>query len=103
MKQKFILVLAIIFCFAQIGYCIEQGTLGSKIQLKDASFVSKRANGEDGYSSSGIDPIMNSMMNGMGNMMQGMAGNYSNIQSVQEQMKMQRDYIKQGTPAVTED
>ena len=96
---KTILFLFVFICCAQNAKSFEQGSLGSRIKLQDASAVSQKANGGDGYSSPGIDPITNSLMGGMSNMMQGMSGNYSNIQSVQENMKMQQDYIKQAAPS----
>jgi len=93
------LIILVFVCFAQAGFCdtlSSQSKFSSKINLQGASDISAKANHGSSYSSpySGAfqDPMLNSMMQGMGNMMQG-----CNVDArmMQEQSKQQTDYAKQ--------
>lgn len=93
-----ILILSVLICFQQTSFAAQTSNLGSKIKLKDPNDVSQNANQENAYGSEFSNPFMDATMSGFGNMMQGMTGNYQNIQSVRDQQRMQADYVKQATP-----
>lgn len=94
-----LLILLVSVCFASAGYCdslSSQGKYGLKLNLQNASSVSEQANKASSFGSSFVmDPLLNSQINGMGNALQGMTGNTSNIYAVQEQARMQGEYAKQ--------
>jgi len=88
-------VLLVLLCVSQASFA--QEFIGSKIKLQDPSDVSAKANGSSSsfsspYSEMFQNPMINSTLQGMGNMMQG----YNNdSRGVQEQVKQQMDYAKQ--------
>ena len=87
------ILLFVTVCFAQSGFC--SGSLSSRLNLQDASSVSKKANGSgSSYENSSLmnDPMLNSALGGMSNMIQGMT---NNPYSMQEQQKAQMDYARQ--------
>lgn len=98
--MKYIALSLLVFvCFSQAGFCdtlSSQSKFSSKINLQGASDVTKRANEGSSlsspYSDAFQDPMLNSMMQGMGNMIQG-----CNVDArmMQEQNKQQMDYAKQ--------
>lgn len=97
---KFLLILSVFFSFSSISYANfldDQNSYGPKLNLSGASDVAAKAN----KSSSGMsspyseflqDPMMNSAINGMGNMLQGATGG---SYSATEQAKQQLEYAKQ--------
>lgn len=98
MKKIFIITIlsilsAVPFCFAQEGPA-RGGSLKWTPSTPDA--ISKKANSKEGVTSpySGIlqDPMINSTIGGMGNMLQGVSGS---AYDAQEQTKRQLDYTKQ--------
>ena len=93
------LILFVFICFSSAGFCdnlSSQSKFSSKINLQGASVISAKANGNSSFSSPSAspfqDPIVNSMLQGYGNMLQG--GN-TDARAVQEQAKQQLDYAKQ--------
>lgn len=96
---KFCAVIGLIVSCSAAGFCASlssQGKYGTKLILQDANSVTLKANGASSLSSPmGMDPILNSQLNGMMNAVQGMQGNTSNIYSFQEQSRMQGEYAKQ--------
>ena len=83
--------LVLMSIISQSGFCAS--SLGSKIKLQDASTVSKRANGEEGFGDNPFaTPVINSALGGMSMMIQGMT---EHPYSVQEQQKAQMDYARQ--------
>ena len=97
---KFILILSVFVSFSSKSYANfldTQAAYGTKLNLSGADDVAAKAN----KSSSGIsspfggmlqDPMMNSVVNGMGNMLQGATGG---SYSATEQAKQQLEYAKQ--------
>lgn len=87
-------VLFIVMCFAQAGFC--SGSLGSRIKLQDATSVSTKANSGPSYENNCLinDPMLNSALGGMSNIMQ-MQGMNGSSYSMQEQQKAQMDYVRQ--------
>lgn len=100
MKHLFLLTLLIFVGTSSIAYCAQttsdKGTLGSKINLIQPGTAAARANKNGSisspYSEIMNDPIINSTLNGFGNMMQGMSGG---SYSAQERTKQQMDYAQQ--------
>jgi len=99
-SKKIILALSFFLCINSIGYCDTssfQKKLNS-IKLTDPHSISKRANESPNasisseYSEITSDPIVNSMINSYGYMMQGASGGSFNPQ---EQARQQMDYTKQ--------
>jgi len=94
-----LLVLLVSVCFVSAGFCdslSSQGKYGIKLNLQDASSVSSHANKASAVGSSfELGPLLDSQINGIGNALQGMTGNSSNIYSIQEQTRMQGEYAKQ--------
>lgn len=102
---KILFVLVIFICFSHSGNCSEyntnplssQGKYSTKLNLKDASSIANQANRNPSvYCPEGSelsdDPFMNSAINSMGAMLQGMTnGSYS----ATEQQKQQMDYARQ--------
>lgn len=102
---KILSVLVMFICLAQAGNCSENGTnplssqgkYSTKLNLKDASSVANQANRNPSVTCSPgseltDDPFMNSAINSMGAMLQGMTnGSYS----ATEQQKQQMDYARQ--------
>lgn len=100
--MKFYNILLILFVsvyFALAGYCeslSSQGKYGLKLNLQNPNAVSEQANKASSFGSSFVmDPLLNSQINGMGQALQGMTGNTSNIYAIQEQSRMQGEYAKQ--------
>ena len=93
------LILMLALALTQVGICRaadSQGSLTAKINLQGPGAISDRANKANSSQTSGFDnPFYSSTMSGMGNMIQGMTGNNSNIYSVQESQRQQCDYAKQ--------
>lgn len=95
---KILLILSVFLGFTSIGYC--QGNLGSKLNLSGGSpaAISTKANNSPAssisspYSEFLQDPVINSTLGGMGNMLQN--GN-TNFNTVNEMSKQQMDYAKQ--------
>ena len=93
-------ILFVLLCFSQASFCetlSSQSKFSSHINLQGTNDISARANKNsspfDGsYSPIMHDPMINSAMQGFGNMMQG-----CNVDArmMQEQSKMQMDYAKQ--------
>lgn len=103
MKKKPLILLAGLFCFAQMSYA-EGSSLQSKLnttmklQYSTPNSVAEQANKmpscSSPYSEVFNDPLVNSMLGSYSNMMQGASGG---IYSPQEQQKQQLDYAKQQT------
>lgn len=96
---KMLLILTFLIGFSSMGYCVQnsQGNLSSKIQLQSVSSVTSKANNEASFDSLPYadvmnDPMINSMMGGMNNMLQN--GNVSPY-AVNEMQKQQLEYAKQ--------
>lgn len=97
---KFILILFVLFGVSSMSYANfldDQNSYGPKLNLSGADDVAAKANkSSPGISSpfGGIlqDPMMNSTLNGMGNMLQGATGG---SYSATEQSKQQLEYAKQ--------
>lgn len=105
---KILTILTVFICFSHAGNCIEnnqsksnflstQSKYSTRLNLKDASSVANQANRNPSvYCPEGSelmnDPFMNSAINSMGAMMQGMTnGSYS----AAEQQRQQTDYARQ--------
>lgn len=91
-----LLVLAVLVGFSSAASC-GQGNLGGKINLQSANSVTSKANGEASFDSLPYadimnNPMMNSMLGGVNNMLQN--GNVSPY-TVNEMQKQQLEYAKQ--------
>lgn len=100
--SKFILILSAFLCFSSICYgeSLESRIKSGKInwQSSSPSSVAAKANqmssfNPSPYSAITQDPMMNSVLNGYGTMLQGVNNNYS--YNAVEQQKQQLDFSKQ--------
>ena len=100
MKSNFLLALSLFLSVSTIGYC-ETSSFQKKlnsIKLTGPSDISKKANESptasvsSPYSEVASDPLVNSIINGYGYMMQGATGGTFNTQ---EQTKQHLDYTRQ--------
>lgn len=96
---KTILLMFAILCFSSVCYgdtLNSQSKTSSSLNWKPTSSgaVAAKANQNSAYSSQSIfqDPMLNSVINGYSNMLQGATGNSYNPQ---EQQKQQLDYTRQ--------
>jgi len=99
-KDCICLVLIAFACFQQAGFC---SSLGSRIKLQDAAAVSNKANSGSAYESNSLmnDPILNSALGGMSNMIQ-MQGMNGSSYTMQEQQNAQMDYLRQQQTGIRE-
>ena len=96
---KILLTLLMFFYFSSAGICASlssQGQYSMKLNLQDTSSVADKANKNPSLLAPGNgisdDPFVNSAINGMGNMIQGLTnGSYSGA----EQQRQQMDYARQ--------
>lgn len=95
----FCLILLVFVGFSSAGFCgpaENKGNLSTKIDLQGPNSISDKANRySTGSSCNEMDPFMNAGMNGLNNMIQGMSGYTSNINSAREQRAQQTEYAKQ--------
>lgn len=94
-----LLALTVLIGLSSVAYCeqIAQGNLDGKIKLQSVSSVTSKANGEASfdalpYAELMNNPMLNSMLGGMNNMLQN--GNISPY-TVNEMQKQQLEYAKQ--------
>lgn len=94
---KFGLSLFIFACFSSAGFCDlseVQNSLGTKLNLQDASSVTAQANKNSSFGPSYVND--NPMLNATLNSMMQVPGLVSPF-NAQEQLKQQADYTKQQT------
>ena len=99
-KLSILLVAALAFTncgFAASPSNSSQGGLSGKINLQDASSVSERANKSQVNNPAIMSsPLYNATMSGVGNFMQGMSDNPTNVYSMQDQARQRAEYIRNG-------
>lgn len=97
--KHLLLLLTVLIGLSSVAYCEQaaQGNLSGKIKLQSINSVTSKANGEASfdalpYADVMNNPMINSMMGGMNNMLQN--GNISPY-AVNEMQKQQLEYAKQ--------
>ncbi|MBP7211936.1 hypothetical protein KBA27_03795 [bacterium] len=96
--KKILFLVIMLSCTCCTTFATSDGNLNQKLNLQDASAVTKKANDASKVHGNSLlsNPVYNAMTGGVGNFMHGINDNPTNVYSMQEQSRQETEYLRQG-------